>query len=486
MPTRPQPQAAAAPAEGEWRSFVRLIASLPRRIRDDRGLSVEHWDGRVGPDVGAITRIITATAICAYVFAGWQVVYIEGRDDPFVGYRHGLIALMATSLWWMPRLLAWWRSPLPAALLWGAIPLTSAALDRASGGLLIDVLWSLIPGYLAISVVGFSFGSLGLAAGLGIYCACGAALVYDLPRGVELQVAFLLMMLSTGAYLAHLYRRSVRAGYRVATLQAERVRNLARILPDPIATALHDEAQLRELMRPREREVIAIRIDVRSSTRLLQQSTALGYAAVVRPLTAELYRHARTLNAFAKFEGDGLLVVFGAFDDAPCGAEAAATVIDFLHHADHTADLITTALHKRGLRPLYIGMGVDRGDVVAGTVAGLEEEFLFDVIGEPINRASRLEAWSKTRFHSGPQPRNIAVLSAAVAELCGDTTNLHEVALDGQVRDFEKEPLAFELMLDADHEPMHWSRATAPISGGFDKALASSGAYAATPEPDGA
>lgn len=475
MHTSLPPSAPVHPSPSRRADLIAMLRSILRSVRADRGLGSDLWDAQVGRDVEAITRIIALTAVAAYTFAELQATMWEGRTDPFWQHRVGLIAVVVSSFFWMPRALQRWRSPLPAALFWGAVPLTSAALDRASGGLLVDVLWSLIPGYLAIGVVGFSFGSAGLAAWLAGYCACVAALVYDLPRGMELQFAFLLMMLATGGYLTHLYRRSVRTQVEVTRLQHERVRNLARVLPEPIAAAVHDEAQLRELMRPREREVVAVRIDVRRSTHLLKQIAAIGYATVVRPLTAELYRHAHSLNAFAKFEGDGLLVVFDAFTDQPVGEDTAMRVIDFVHHADHTAGLITESLRKRGLPPLHIGMGVDRGVVIAGTVAGMHDELLFDVIGEAINRASRLESWTKVLLKRQPEPRNIAVLSASVAALVPDGAGLERVELNGEIRDFETVDHAFQLLLGSGYKPLHWDRAAIRISGGFDDALLSGG-----------
>ena len=469
-----------APRSYSLSSAATILRKIAKDVTEDRGLGVALWEAQVKNDVIAITRVICVTALVAYGFAEWQLVALEGRQDAFLGARAAVMLLVASSLFWMPMVLERMRSPLPAALFWGAIPLANAALDRASDGQLVDVLWSLIPGYLAILVVGFSFGSIGLAAALLVYCIGAAALVHDMPRGIELQVLFLLMMLSTGAFLAHLYRRSARAHHQITALQAGRLRNLARVLPEPIVAAVHDEAELREMMRPRLRDVIAIRLDIRASTTLLKHVAAVGYAEIVRPLTTNLYQHARSVDAFAKFEGDGLLVVFGAFDDAPCSAELASRAIDLMHHADHTASRINASLTRRGLPPLYVGMAADCGSVVAGTVAGLEAELLFDVIGEPINRASRLESFTKTLLAASPAPRNVALVSDALAQRFPADTGLRRVALAGEVRDFESEPAAWELKLDEDTVPVRWTRSTARISGGFDEALRS-GAFKPPP-----
>jgi len=92
-----------------------------------------------------------------------------------------------------------------------------------------------------------------------------------------------------------------------------------------------------------------------------------------------------------KFLGDGVMAVFGA----P------------IYHHDHSLRAIRTALAMQaGMRdlsarrategkpPIAVGIGINAGDAVAGTV-GTEARMEYTVIGDSVNLASRLESNSK-------------------------------------------------------------------------------------------
>jgi adenylate cyclase len=92
-----------------------------------------------------------------------------------------------------------------------------------------------------------------------------------------------------------------------------------------------------------------------------------------------------------KFLGDGVMAVFGA----P------------IYHQDHSLRAIRTALAMQaGMRdlsarrategkpPIAVGIGINAGDAVAGTV-GTEARMEYTVIGDSVNLASRLESNSK-------------------------------------------------------------------------------------------
>lgn len=99
-------------------------------------------------------------------------------------------------------------------------------------------------------------------------------------------------------------------------------------------------------------------------------------------------RHGGTIN---KFLGDGFLAVFGA----P------------VHFADHAGRGIQAALEMErqlaefnreqkelGGQPLEIGVGIDSGIILAGNV-GSESKIEYAVIGDAVNRASRIEQLNK-------------------------------------------------------------------------------------------
>jgi adenylate cyclase len=87
-----------------------------------------------------------------------------------------------------------------------------------------------------------------------------------------------------------------------------------------------------------------------------------------------------------KFQGDGMLVVFGApnamedhADRAFKAAQAMVREVELLNHE----------LSEGGKPTIAIGIGLDTGDVVAGHV-GSDKRLEFTLIGVPVNNSSYL------------------------------------------------------------------------------------------------
>lgn len=131
-----------------------------------------------------------------------------------------------------------------------------------------------------------------------------------------------------------------------------------------------------------EVEVTVAFVDIRDFTAFAERASA---GEVVRQLNdfydvvvPVLARHGGHAN---KFVGDGLLAVFGAPDHLPDHADRAVAA----------ALEIVERVRERFGDGLRIGVGVNSGPVVAGTVGG-GGRVEFTVIGDPVNTASRVEA----------------------------------------------------------------------------------------------
>ena len=130
-----------------------------------------------------------------------------------------------------------------------------------------------------------------------------------------------------------------------------------------------------------EVEVTVLFVDIRDFTRFAERATAREVVAelnrfydYVVPLLAHHGGHAN------KFVGDGLLGVFGAPDRLP-------------DHADRAIDAalaITEVVDEAYDGGLRIGIGVNSGTVVSGTVGG-GGRLEFTVIGDTVNTAARVE-----------------------------------------------------------------------------------------------
>ena len=106
-----------------------------------------------------------------------------------------------------------------------------------------------------------------------------------------------------------------------------------------------------------------------------------GYFARMSRAIAEHRGHV------SKFIGDGILALFGALEPNPWQAQdavlGALAMREALRRYNET-------LRARSLPALELGIGIHRGEVVAG-VMGNEELSKFGVVGDTINVAARVE-----------------------------------------------------------------------------------------------
>jgi class 3 adenylate cyclase len=135
-----------------------------------------------------------------------------------------------------------------------------------------------------------------------------------------------------------------------------------------------------------EIEVTVLFCDVRDFTQFASTATPTEVVAslnrlfeVIVPIIAEHGGHVD------KFEGDGLLAVFGAPEPFP----------DHADRAVRSACAIATAVNEREeAGELRVGVGVNTGNVVAGSVGGAGR-LNFSVIGGAVNIAHRVEAQTR-------------------------------------------------------------------------------------------
>lgn len=134
------------------------------------------------------------------------------------------------------------------------------------------------------------------------------------------------------------------------------------------------------------REVTVMFVDIRDFTPFAEANTAENTVArlnalfeIVVPAVVEAGGHVN------KFLGDGALAVFGAPND-------------LAEHADATvgaAVLIHRLVAERFGGALRIGIGINTGVVIAGTIGG-GGKLEFTLIGDTVNVAARVEQLTKT------------------------------------------------------------------------------------------
>jgi adenylate cyclase len=151
------------------------------------------------------------------------------------------------------------------------------------------------------------------------------------------------------------------------------------ILKDPEQTALSGE----------RREVTVLFCDIRGFTATAE---ALPPEAVVELLNAfydlmieTTFKHDGTLD---KFLGDGVMAVFGAPLFRPDHAVMAARTALAMQAAVRELSARRVAA---GQPPLVIGIGLNAGEVIAGTI-GTDARMEYTVVGDSVNLAARLES----------------------------------------------------------------------------------------------
>ena len=134
------------------------------------------------------------------------------------------------------------------------------------------------------------------------------------------------------------------------------------------------------------REVTVMFVDIRDFTPFAEANSAEDVVArlnalfeIVVPAVVDAGGHVN------KFLGDGALAVFGAPNDLADHADAAVSA----------AVLIQRLVEQRFEGALRIGIGINTGVVIAGTIGGAGK-LEFTLIGDTVNVAARVEQLTKT------------------------------------------------------------------------------------------
>jgi adenylate cyclase len=154
---------------------------------------------------------------------------------------------------------------------------------------------------------------------------------------------------------------------------------------DPILAA-RLLAQGDDVFTGERREVTVMFVDVRDFTPFAETNTAEDTVArlnalfeIVVPAVVDAGGHVN------KFLGDGALAVFGAPNDLADHADAAVSAAVLIHRL----------VAERFGGELRIGIGINTGVVIAGTIGGAGK-LEFTLIGDTVNVAARVEQLTKT------------------------------------------------------------------------------------------
>jgi class 3 adenylate cyclase/DNA-binding NarL/FixJ family response regulator len=197
-----------------------------------------------------------------------------------------------------------------------------------------------------------------------------------------------------------LFRRLAGEAGRGASAAVDEIKRLhtaatsARALRSFVPSQLADRLAAAPSAAVLQEEVVVTILfsDIRGFSTLAEQLPARRVADILaRHLSAMaevVLDHGGTID---KFSGDGVMALFGAPDPAPDHAERA--LLCALAMQDRQRRLNDES-ESEGLAPLGMGIGVNTGTVVAGTVGG-GGRLEYTVVGDAVNLAQRLQAEAK-------------------------------------------------------------------------------------------
>jgi adenylate cyclase len=169
--------------------------------------------------------------------------------------------------------------------------------------------------------------------------------------------------------------------------------------------------------------------DLRGFTALAERSSPVDLVTTLNEFFTVLTTWVRTCGGFVdKFLGDGLLVVFGLFDDGDdSGAASAVRCARGMH--TRVAEL-NGVRAGTGRPPLAVSIGIHSGPVVAGTI-GAAERHDYTVVGDTVNVAARLQEVCREHEHALLVSGTTHDL-AARGGTCGDVLARYAIRLRGR------------------------------------------------------
>jgi adenylate cyclase len=195
------------------------------------------------------------------------------------------------------------------------------------------------------------------------------------------------------------------------------------VAPNVVAEILADPEAAQGMLRGRSLPVTVLFSDLKGFTELTRRRSSQGESELhVRQLNTYLGAMVEVINRHGgtvdKFIGDAVMAVFGS----PVGrgkaleAQAALACAQEMLTALQQLNLVW---QEQGLEPLASGVGLASGEVMVGQI-GSPQRLEFTVIGDTVNRASRVEGLTRAL----PAP---LLLDAGTAALVGDAKSLVSV-----------------------------------------------------------
>jgi class 3 adenylate cyclase len=276
----------------------------------------------------------------------------------------------------------------PTFAAWSNATMVAAAFSFAFAGAMLAAVFDLAKQEPALAVVIACALTVGFAVPIVVGASFAPSLrpIRDLARGTERVAAGdysqrvpVVQDDDLGALAASFNR--MQAGLA----ERQRLQAAFGTYVDPtLAARLLEQGD--DVFTGERREVTVMFVDVRDFTPFAEANTAEDTVArlnalfeIVVPAVVDAGGHVN------KFLGDGALAVFGAPNDLAGHADAAVSAAVGIHRL----------VAERFSGELRIGIGINTGKVIAGTIGG-GSKLEFTLIGDTVNVAARVEQLTKT------------------------------------------------------------------------------------------
>jgi len=180
-------------------------------------------------------------------------------------------------------------------------------------------------------------------------------------------------------------------GMRLAC-QVRPVADIA-VMPLLAADASAIDGTVRGGLEGRERPITVVFVDMRGSTTLGEAKLPYDVLFILNQFFHEMTKALVATNGhYSQFTGDGLMALYGLYEDDP--TRGAADALRGAREMLAAVDQLNYRLRNDLKEPLRIGIGIHYGEAIVGAM-GPPRSQIITAIGDTINTCARLESLTK-------------------------------------------------------------------------------------------
>jgi len=165
------------------------------------------------------------------------------------------------------------------------------------------------------------------------------------------------------------------------------------VMPLLAADASAIDGTVRGGLEGRERPITVVFVDMRGSTTLGEAKLPYDVLFILNQFFHEMTKALVATNGhYSQFTGDGLMALYGLYEDDP--ARGAADALRGAREMLAAVDQLNYRLRNDLKEPLRIGIGIHYGEAIVGAM-GPPRSQIITAIGDTINTCARLESLTK-------------------------------------------------------------------------------------------